>query len=253
MSNKYPISQQRTRSSLLAHLSRLCAQLFRLAILPSRSSPIAPVAVLIDGDNIASDHIAPILAEAGKFGGVTIRRVYGNWAVPSMQSWQHMALHYGLEQRHHEQVATGKNAADIALVIDAMDLLYGGDIHHFCIVTSDSDYTPLVRRLRTAGCIVIGIGKPPTPSSLSQACTFFISTEQLFPPSSLTKKAVAASNNAAPDTVQVASSHDSASPVPVQSLQRASDSQLFVLLAEAYSQEVKDKGSEWIAIPYLAL
>ncbi len=198
MENENLPSHYSTRFSVLVRLSRFCNQLLRSLMRPA---PIAPIAVLIDGDNISSDLIAPILAEAGKFGGVTIRRVYGNWAVSSMHGWQQIAGHYGLEQRHHEQVALGKNAADIALVIDAMDLLYRGDVNHFCLATSDSDYTPLVRRLRAAGCIVIGIGKPPTPSSLRQACTFFISTEQLFPSSSSTKKVLTTQNEAAPDTI----------------------------------------------------
>jgi len=137
------------------------------------------VALLIDGDNSASISIPSLLAEAGKLGEVMIGRVYGNWSLSSMHAWQEIAPRYGLEQRHHGQTTPGKNATDIALVVDAIDILYSGAIEHFCLVTSDSDYTPLVLRLRSAGCQVLGIGKPTTPLALQTACTEFISTDQL--------------------------------------------------------------------------
>jgi len=137
------------------------------------------VALLIDGDNSASVSIPSLLAEAGKLGDVMIRRVYGNWSLSSMHAWQEIAPRYGLEQRHHGRTAPSKNATDIALVVDAMDILYSGAIEHFCLVTSDSDYTPLVLRLRSVGCQVLGIGKSTTPLALQMACTEFVSTDQL--------------------------------------------------------------------------
>ena len=100
------------------------------------------VARLIDGDNRASVSIPSLLAEAGKLGDVMIRRVYGNWSLSSMHAGQEVAPRYGLEQRHHGRTTPGKNATDIALVVDAMDILYSGAIEHFCLVTSDSDYNP---------------------------------------------------------------------------------------------------------------
>src|SRR5579859_1131348 len=133
------------------------------------------VALLIDADNSAHTLIPSLLAEAGKFGEVSLRRVYGNWHLSSLHVWQEIASHYRLEQRHQRQTAPGKNATDIALVVDAMDILYSGTIDHFCLVTSDSDYTPLVLRLRSAGCEVLGIGKPTTPLALKTSCTVFIS------------------------------------------------------------------------------
>ena len=86
-----------------------------------------------------------------------------------MHAWQEVAPRYGLEQRHHGRTTPGKNATDIAMVVDAMDILYSSAIEHFCLVTSDSDYTPLVLRLRSAGCQVFGIGKPTTPLALQTA------------------------------------------------------------------------------------
>src|SRR5258708_7320785 len=140
------------------------------------------VALLIDGENSTSALIASLLAEAEKLGEVIIRRVYGNWSLSSMHGWQESARHYGLEQRHHGQTASGKNATDIALTVDAMDILHSGTVDHFCLATSDSDYTPLVARLRSAGCTVIGIGKPTTPIALQTACTAFIALDQLAQP-----------------------------------------------------------------------
>ena len=86
-----------------------------------------------------------------------------------MHAWQEIVPHYGIEQRHHGQTTPGKNATDIALVIDAMDILYSGAIEHFCLLASDSDYTPLALRLRSAGCQVLGIAKPTTPLALQTA------------------------------------------------------------------------------------
>jgi hypothetical protein len=100
------------------------------------------VALLIDGENSTYVSIPSLLAEAGKLGDVMIRRVYGNWSLSSKHAWQEIAPRYGLEQRHHGKTAPGKNATDIALVVDAMDILYSGAIEHFCLVTSDSDYSP---------------------------------------------------------------------------------------------------------------
>lgn len=249
MNNRSSKSQDRPPSALYTCLHWLFTRIFRLLALSFRpASLVYPVALLIDGDNISSELTAPILAEAGKFGGVTIRRVYGNWATPSMQSWQQVALYYGLEQRHYEQVATGKNAADIALVVEAMDLLHSRDIRHFCLVTSDSDFTPLVRRLRTAGCIVIGIGKPPVPPSLSQACTLFVSTEQLlFPLSPKKTPANTASSKKLPNDPPL-----SPSPLPSASEEpgpMVPDTQLISLLMAAYKQKAGGTKNEWISIP----
>jgi hypothetical protein len=124
------------------------------------ASSVAPVALLIDGENVITpDLIAHILVEAGKMGGVVIRQVYGNWTAPSMQPWKEMMTHYELEPKGNGQANLGRNATDIALVIGAMDLLYRG-VRHFCLVAGDSDYIALVLRLRQEGCTILGIGMP---------------------------------------------------------------------------------------------
>src|SRR5260370_4536734 len=204
-----------------------------------RPSVIAPVALLIDGDNISPDLIAHILVEAGKFGGVTIRRVYGNWGSPSMQPWKNVTIHYALQQVHSTQIATGKNAADIALVIDAMDLLYRDHIERFCLVTSDSDYTALVLRLCAAGCLVVGIGRPTTPMALMRACTVFVSTDQLAPAVSPSRPQP---SSASPVTRERASSS------PPATTKVKPNPELTTLLTNAYREATKGKETERVLI-----
>lgn len=139
----------------------------------------AHVAFLIDADTIAYTLVPLLLAQAAMFGEVSLRCAYGNWNRSSMHVWQEIASYYHIEQRSHQQIAPGKNATDIALAIDAMDILYSGVIDYFCLVTSDSDYTPLALHLQLSGAKVIGIGKPTTPLALKTACTIFVSTDQL--------------------------------------------------------------------------
>ena len=226
-----------------SRLGWLMMQGIRFLLSLLRISPVSPVALLIDGDNISPDLIVHILAEAGKFGGVTIRRVYGNWASPYMQSWKKVMTHYALQQIHSTQTTTGKNAADIALVIDAMDLLYRDNIERFCLVTSDSDYTALVLRLCAAGCIVVGIGRPTTPPALMKACTVFVSTDQLMPSTSPSKPAAASS---------VISAGKSSS-APSATIKVKPNAELTSLLTNAYLEAMKGKETEWVLISRLGL
>lgn len=205
-------------------------------------STVSPVALLIDGENISADVIATVLAEAGRFGVVTIRRMYGKWGSPSMQAWKNVTSHYALQQAHALQTTSGKNAADIALVVDAMDLLYRDHIERFCLVTSDSDYTALVLRLRVAGCIVVGIGRPITPPALQEACTVFLSTDQMGSSGSLLKPMLAPSMNAARGS--------SSSPADTQVKLNL---ELTTLLTDAYQEATQGKEIEWILISRLGV
>jgi NYN domain/OST-HTH/LOTUS domain len=206
------------------------------------------VALLIDGDNSASISIPSLLAEAGKLGDVLIRRVYGNWSLSSMHAWQEVAPHYGLEQRHHGQTTPGKNATDIALVIDAMDILYSGAIEHFCLVASDSDYTPLALRLRSAGCQVLGIGKPTTPLALQTACTEFVATDQLlsrevepFPTTQPWEALASLGNTAVP---AASPSNAVASMMGAPSL----FTEPLTLLMKAYEEVARSQEVEWVLL-----
>ena len=139
------------------------------------------IAMLIDGDNAQPSLIANILAETTKYGVVTTRRVYGDWTTPQLSGWKDSLHSYAVQPMQQFRYTLGKNATDSALIIDAMDLLHGGTVSGFCIVSSDSDYTRLATRIREQGLFVMGVGQSNTPKSFVNACEIFVYTENLFP------------------------------------------------------------------------
>ena len=140
------------------------------------------IALLIDGDN-ASDLklIQPILDALAKYGQCVIQRVYGDWTGGNLSGWRKFEETRAIQLVQQSRYATGKNANDIAITIAAMEILHSAKADAFCIVSSDSDFTPLVVRLKDEGATVIGVGKPTTPQSFMNACSVFISTETLNP------------------------------------------------------------------------
>lgn len=138
-----------------------------------------PVAVLIDADNVAPDLLDAVLQEAARYGRPTIRRVYGNWTGTELQGWKKLLHEHALQPVQQFAYVPGKNATDTALIIDAMDILHGGQAHVFCLVSSDSDYTRLAMRLREAGKTVIGMGRAQTPRSLVKACDRFVALDTI--------------------------------------------------------------------------
>lgn len=142
------------------------------------------LAFLVDGDNASSTMIEEMLAEASKYGSVIIRRVYGNWtASGQVNTWKTKLKEYALTPYQQFPNISNrhitKNATDIALIIDAMDILHDGIVKGFVIVSSDSDYTSLAIKIREHGLFVIGIGKKDTHDSFRRACDVFVSTENL--------------------------------------------------------------------------
>jgi uncharacterized LabA/DUF88 family protein len=141
----------------------------------------ARLAVLIDADN-ASPRIAPgLFEEIAKIGEASVRRIYGDFASPRSKSWSEILAKHAINPQHSPPYTTDKNASDIALVIDAMDLLHTGRFDGFCLVSSDSDFTALAARIREQGVDVYGFGEQTTPESFRQACRRFIYTENLLP------------------------------------------------------------------------
>jgi len=137
------------------------------------------LAVLIDADN-TSPRIAPgLFEEIAKFGEASARRIYGDFSSPRLRPWAEILQKYAIDPYQQFAYTTGKNASDIALVIDAMDLLHSGRFDGFCLVSSDSDFTRLASRLREQGAEVYGFGEQKTPESFRQACRRFIYTENL--------------------------------------------------------------------------
>lgn len=130
-------------------------------------------AVLIDADNISSKYAGTIFEELEKYGLSSYRRIYGNWS--KANGWnERMLLEYSIMPVQQFSYTTGKNATDMAMVIDAMDILYKNKVQGFCLVTSDSDFTRLAMRLREENMFVLGMGESKTPVALTRACNRFI-------------------------------------------------------------------------------
>jgi uncharacterized protein (TIGR00288 family) len=137
------------------------------------------IALLIDADNATHAGIDPVLTVLAELGQVNIRRAYGNWAKPALSKWNKITHRYGLQPVQQFDLTKGKNATDMAMTIDAMDLLYRGKVDGFGIMSSDSDFTPLVTRLRQDGLIVYGFGSAKAPDAFKTACTRYIDVDQL--------------------------------------------------------------------------
>ena len=131
------------------------------------------LAVLIDADNISPKYVKVILDEAASFGVAAAKRIYGDWSDPRLKSWKDALLNNSIIPMQQYSYTTGKNATDSAMIIDAMDLLYSGNLDGFCIVSSDSDFTRLAARLREAGKLVIGMGESKTLGPFVKACDQF--------------------------------------------------------------------------------
>ena len=132
------------------------------------------IAMLIDADNSPSKFIQKILTELASYGKVNIRRAYGNWASSNMNGWQAVIHEHAIQPMQQYDLTKGKNATDIALTIDAMDILYTKNADAFCIVTSDCDFTPLATRILSEGKFVIGFGQRKTPTAFVNACSTFL-------------------------------------------------------------------------------
>ncbi len=137
------------------------------------------LAILIDADNISADSIEVLLAEIAKFGIPVVKRIYGDWTRPNLNSWKKVVNTFAISPKQQFSYTTGKNSTDSAMIIDAMDLLHTQKYDAFCIVSSDSDFTRLAIRIREEGKFVYGFGKEQTPQAFKAACNKFIYLEVL--------------------------------------------------------------------------
>ncbi|SMF41823.1 Uncharacterized conserved protein, LabA/DUF88 family [Tistlia consotensis] len=137
------------------------------------------LAVLIDADNTSARYATAIFDEIASLGEANVRRIYGDFSVGRLGGWDKAVQSLAILQHQQRSNTTGKNAADIALVIDAMDLMYKGRLDGFCLVSSDSDFTRLAQRLREDGLVVYGFGERKTPEAFRNACSRFIYVENL--------------------------------------------------------------------------
>ncbi len=131
------------------------------------------LAVLIDAENVPHSNVKGIIEEIAKYGIPTIKRIYGDWTKPNVSGWKNVLLENAITPIQQYSYTSGKNSSDSAMIIDAMDILYSSQVEGFCIVSSDSDFTRLVIRLREAGMKVFGIGERKTPNPFIVACDKF--------------------------------------------------------------------------------
>ena len=137
------------------------------------------IAVLIDADNVPYAHVKGMLEEISRYGAPTIKRIYGDWTSSNLSGWKKVLLENAIIPIQQYGYTVGKNSTDSAMIIDAMDILYTGQVNGFCLVSSDSDFTRLAMRLREAGMRVLGMGEKKTPTPFIAACDRFIYLEIL--------------------------------------------------------------------------
>lgn len=145
----------------------------------SVTSTSTRIAVLIDCDNVSAKHTAAVLEELAKYGTPTVKRAYGDWTTTQLVSWKPELHRNAIQPVQQFAYTVGKNSTDSALIIDAMDLLWQGNVEAFALVSSDSDFTRLATRLRESGKRVYGLGQRKTPESLRRAVDQFIYLELL--------------------------------------------------------------------------
>ena len=184
------------------------------------SAPIAGgnVALLIDADNASPASLDPVLTVLAELGTVNIRRVYGNWRKQALKGWADRTLSHGIEPYQQFDLTKGKNATDMRMTIDAMDLLFSGRVTGFGIMSSDADFTPLAMRIRQEGIPVYGFGTERTPEGFRQACTRFI------------------------DVAPLTRTHEAERPTETSAAAQAGvDPELVALLIDAYNNAKRDE------------
>ncbi|MCD6257993.1 MAG: NYN domain-containing protein [Helicobacteraceae bacterium] len=132
------------------------------------------IAVFIDADNAPATKIDKVLSELARYGVVNIRKAYGNWKSPNLKPWEDVLHEFAIQPIQQFDLTKGKNATDMALVIDAMDILYTKDVDVICLVSSDCDFTPLVTRALADGKFVIGFGERKAPDAFVNSCSRFL-------------------------------------------------------------------------------
>lgn len=139
------------------------------------------LAVLVDADNASAAVVKELLEEVAKYGTATVKRAYGDWTTTNLTGWKEVLHRHAIQPVQQFAYTKGKSSTDSALIIDAMDLLYEGNVDGFCLVSSDSDYTRLATRLRQSGKVVYGLGERKTPEPFIAACDRFVFFEVLKP------------------------------------------------------------------------
>ncbi len=195
------------------------------------------IALLIDADNMPASKVDDILAELSQHGVINIRRAYGNWKKANLQPWEERLHEFAIRPMQQFDLSRGKNASDMALVIDALDLLYTDRPDAFAIVSSDADFTPLALHLKAKGATVYGFGLQQTPKPFQRACSLFMRLDPAEEPLSVVQ-----------DLPSPPESSDVAVPIPplvgprVATERLRQDTRLVSLLRAAVESAVTDEG-----------
>lgn len=205
---------------------------------PPNVTPNRKIALLIDADNVSHNKIGEMLAELSKYGTANIRRAYGNWADDRLRGWKDKLHDFAIRPIQQFDYSQGKNATDIALVIDAMELLYTQKLDAFCLASSDADFTPLVMQLKANGHEVYGFGERKTPSPFVNACTTFLYLD------SLGGGRVATSSGSSPESTAKATTAAKAKSAPAKAAGKslAMDTKLVTILRGAVEATARDDG-----------
>ena len=198
------------------------------------------IALLIDADNASWHAIDPVLTVLAELGTVNIRRVYGNWSKPALKGWRDMTLKHGIEPQQQFDLTKGKNATDMKMTIDAMDLLFRGRIGGFGIMSSDSDFMPLAMRIRQDGIPVYGFGNLKTPEAFKQACTRFIDVGALVSEAKA-EATTAPASTAKPANVDVPIGDSLPPSIAAPKAKKPIDPELIALLIDAYQSVKRDE------------
>ncbi|UUZ67026.1 NYN domain-containing protein [Polaromonas sp. P2-4] len=192
------------------------------------------VALLIDADNSPASKIDLILNELSTFGETNIRRAYGNWKKSELKGWEEALHEHAIRPMQQFDYSKGKNASDMAMVIDALELLYTDRPDAFGIVSSDADFTPLVMHLRAKGAAVYGFGAQKTPEPFVNACSRFLYLDKLRP--------IAANDTAAGSREDAEADAVAAAPLWATPAQLKQDAKLVLLLRNAVQAAADDEG-----------
>ncbi len=184
------------------------------------SDNLRNIALLIDADNTQPKAIDAVLTVMAELGQVNIRRAYGNFAKGNLAKWDTITNKFGIRPHQQFDVSKGKNATDMAMTIDAIDLLYQGKVDGFGIMSSDADFTPLVTRVRQEGIVVYGFGEAKAPDAFKNACTRFIDIDKL---------------------MKAAESADDQPPPASAAATVAADTEFLELISAAYKEARKDE------------
>jgi uncharacterized protein (TIGR00288 family) len=197
------------------------------------------IALLIDADNASAAHFDSVMTVLAELGTVNIRRAYGNWSKSTLKTWATLSVAQAIEPQQQFDLTKGKNATDIKMVIDAMDLMASGRVTGFGLMSSDSDFTPLVTRIRQQGIPVYGFGSANTPEGFRRACTRFIDVAALKAAAVPSEKTATPRNSSARAPAPPASSKAESPPPPPPG--KAVDEEVVRLLIDAYDEAKRDE------------